>query len=265
MVMSGKVSVCGSDGSEYRADGYAGIFTCWIGALDADVEYYLHIETAGEVYESEPQKPMRTEEIADVCGVQNTPDSNIDVLVTPDTPFSPDHANYYSWTYDETYIVYPDYQTTLFFDTTLMKPIYKPNQFPQRGWMDETGTAIMIGASTGYEGQHIKRFKMYDIDRSDECIYYRYSGLIHQRAISKGEYEYERARRQAGSEMGGLFTPLPSSLPTNIHCLTSDKRVIGYVGCSLNTTTYRFFLNGGDFSLYRPPRKTPASGMRTPT
>lgn len=255
MVMAARVSVCGSDGSEYRADGYAGEYTCWIGALDPDVEYYLHIEADGDVYESEPQKPLRTEEIADVCGVQNTPESNIDVLVTPEAPFSSDQANYYSWTCDETYVVHPDYQTTLFFDITVMKPIYKTNQFPLRGWIDETGRTIMIGASTGYEGQHIQRFKMYDIDRSDECIYYRYSGLIHQRAISKGEYEYELARRQAGSEMGGLFTPLPSSLPTNIHCLTSDKGVIGYVGCSLNTTEYRFFLNGGDFSLYRPPKE----------
>ena len=93
---------------------------------------------------------------------------------------------------------------------------------------------------------------MYDIDRSDERMFYRYSGLVHQRAISKAEYEYELARRQAASEMGGLFTPQPSALPTNIHCLTSSKHVIGYVGCSLNTSEYRFFFNAGDFSIYHP-------------
>ena len=86
-------------------------------------------------------------------------------------------------------------------------------------------------------------------------MYYRYSGLIHQRAISKAEYEYEIAQRQANSEMGGLFTPLPSALPTNIHCLTSHKHVIGFVGCSLNTTEHRFFLNAKDFSIYRPPQR----------
>lgn len=48
--------------------------------------------------------------------------------------------------------------------------------------------------------------------------------------------------------MGGLFTPLPSALPTNIHCLTSRKHVIGYIGCSFNTSDYRFFLNGGEFA-----------------
>ena len=52
--------------------------------------------------------------------------------------------------------------------------------------------------------------------------------------------------------MGGLFTPLPSALPTNIHCLTSAKHVIGFVGCSLNTSYYRFFLNGEEYDIQRP-------------
>ena len=54
--------------------------------------------------------------------------------------------------------------------------------------------------------------------------------------------------------MGGLFTPQPSSQPTNIRCLTSGKRAIGFVGCSLNTSDRRFFLDGADFSIYRRPR-----------
>ena len=106
-------------------------------------------------------------------------------------------------------------------------------------------------AFANYKGQHIERLKLYDLDNGNERMLYMYSGLVHQRAISKAEYEYELARRQAGSEMGGLFTPLPSALPTNIHCLTSDKHVIGFVGSSLNTGDYRFFLDAKDFSIER--------------
>ena len=84
---------------------------------------------------------------------------------------------------------------------------------------------------------------------------YLHSVTVHQRAITKAEYEYELARRQASSEMGGLFTPQPSSLPTNIRCLTSRKHVIGYVGCSLNTSDYRFFLDAKDFYIYRPQKE----------
>ena len=108
---------------------------------------------------------------------------------------------------------------------------------------------VMAGASTGYDGQHIRDLKIYDLDRGDGRMYHRYSGRVHQRAISKAEYEYELARRKASSEMGGLFTLLPSALPTYIHCLTSAKHVIGFVGCSLNTIDYWFFLNGAEYDI----------------
>ena len=255
LVTGATVIVRGSDGSEYQAQAADGYYSCQIGALDPDVEYYLHIETNGEVYESEPQKPLRTEKIEEVNVLQETPENSLDVLVTPDTPFDPNKINYYSWTYEETWEVHPDYTTQLYFDIKTSSPVFDPYQFPSRGWKSTTGTSILVSSSVSYEGQHIRKVKLYDIDRGDERMYYRYSGLIHQRAISKAEYEYEPARRQTSTEMGGLFTPLPSALPTNIHCLTSSKHVIGFVGCSLNTSEYRFFLVPKDYSIDHPYKK----------
>ena len=255
MVMGARVSVRGSDGSVYQAEAAYDHYSCWIGRLAPDVEYHLHIEADGEVYESEPQRPMRTEGIANVCGMQLSPESNIDVVVTPDAPFDSDKTNYYSWSYDETWEVHPDYTTHVYFDTKKMDKVDTIGMFPERGWKDAKDTKILVGASNNYDRQHIQKFKLYDIDRGNERIFHKYSGLVHQRAISKAEYEYELARHQASSEMGGLFTPLPSALPTNIHCLTSHKPVIGFVGCSLNTAEYRFFFNASEFSINRPYQK----------
>ena len=253
VVVGAKVSVRGSDGSEYKAEESDGSYACWIESLNPDAEYSLHIETDGEVYESEPQKPLRTESIAEVHGVQDTPDSDIDILITPDAPFESGHANYYSWTYDETWEVQSDYTTSVFYDIELMDAVIKPNQFPWRGWKDAASSAIMVGGSANYEGQHIQNLKLYDIGHHlDERMYHRYTSLVHQRAITKAEYEYELARRQAGLEMGGLFTPQPSALPTNIHCLTANRHVIGFVGCSMNTSEYRFFLDASDYAIRLP-------------
>ena len=251
MVMGASVSVHGSDGSEYKAQATDDYYSCWIDQLNPDVEYYLHIEADGEVYESEPQRPLRTENIASVVGVQNTPDSHIDVLVTPDTPFDADKTNYYSWSYIETWEVRPEYTTYVYFDTERMMKVDTLGMFPDRGWRNAIGSNILVEASSHYDGHHIQQLKLYDIDNSDERLFYKYSGLVQQRAISKDEYEYERARRQASSEMGGLFTPLPSALPSNIHCLTAHKSAIGFIGCALNTAKYRFFFYPRDFSVNR--------------
>jgi len=264
-VVGAKVSVRGSDGSEYRAEEAGGYYACWIESLNPDAEYSLHIETDGEVYESEPQKPLRTENIAEVRGVQDTPDSDIDILITPDAPFESGHANYYSWTYDETWEVQSNYTTSVFYDIELMDAVIKPNQFPWRGWKDAASSAIMVGGSANYEGQHIQNLKLYDIGHHlDERMYHRYTSLVHQRAITKAEYEYELARRQAGLEMGGLFTPQPSALPTNIHCLTANRHVIGFVGCSMNTSEYRFFLDASDYAIRLPVHDDTREWLKNP-
>ena len=65
-VMGAKVSVRGSDGSEYPAQATNGYYACMVGDLNPNVDYYLHIGIGSEVYESEPQKPLPTEKIADV-------------------------------------------------------------------------------------------------------------------------------------------------------------------------------------------------------
>jgi hypothetical protein len=251
-ISNARVSVRGSDGSEYATEGYNGQYYCWIDTLYSDKEYWLHIETDGDVYESEPQHPLRTEGIAELSGVQHTPESDIDILVTTDEPADTTKTNYYLWKYLETWEVHPVHTTFLYFDIPSMSPVYRPNQFPERGWKDATDETILVGASTNYKNQHIKKYRVYGIKRNNERIYYRYTTLLNQRAITKAEYEYQLARRQAASEMGGLFTPLPSVLPSNIHCLTSDKRVIGFVGCSLNTTERRIFLDASDYSIDHP-------------
>lgn len=249
--MSAKISVRGTDGTEYPTEGGYGYYTCQLGNLNPDVEYYLHIEVGDDIYESIPQKPLPTEKIADVRGTQETEESNIEVLVTPAEPTDNSKVNYYSWTYKETWEVHPDYTTVYYYDRDAKTAKMNGKQFPERGWKDETSSTVMIGSSTSYQNQHIERLKLYEIERTSQRMFYRYSGLIRQRAISKGEYEYEMARLQASEDMGGLFTPLPSALPTNIRCLTGKKHVIGYIGCSLNTSEYRFFMNRKDYSIYR--------------
>ena len=118
-VNNANVSVRGTDGSEYIATNNVNglyvsgnYYACQVGQLNPDVEYYLHIEVDGEVYESEPQKPLRSEKIADVTGVFDKDGSNIDVLVTPAEPFDASETHYYSWTCDETWEVRPEYITS---------------------------------------------------------------------------------------------------------------------------------------------------------
>ena len=51
--------------------------------------------------------------------------------------------------------------------------------------------------------------------------------------------------------MGGLFTPQPSELPTNITCSNPDSKVIGYVGCNMGVAHSQLYISSRDVSYVR--------------
>lgn len=260
-----EVSIHGSDGSYIQAENWGGgSYCCYVYDLNPNVKYSLHIKDGIDTYETEPQFPISTEEIMEVVGVQNTPKDNIDVLITTEPSSDSKKETYYKWEVYETWEVRPDLVSTMYYDEEKDMAVYKLNQYPDRGWKDSIRSEGIMGSGSKYVGQQIKRFKIYDIDRSNKRLYYMYSGLVRQRAISKEEYEYELACLQAGTQMGGLFAPLPSSLPTNIRCTSSSKRAIGYVGCSVNTTSARFFLDRKDYDI-KQIKKNELLEIKNPT
>ena len=93
---------------------------------------------------------------------------------------------------------------------------------------------------------------LYSIEADDIRFSCYYSTIVKQRKISKGEYEYYQEKIKINEEMGGLFIPQPSELPTNIICNNSGKNVVGYVGVSMNVAKYRIFISADDI-YYRFP------------
>ena len=56
--------------------------------------------------------------------------------------------------------------------------------------------------------------------------------------------------------MGGLFTPQPSELPSNIRCNDGQSKAIGYIGVTLNAVQQRLFISSKEvgYRLSRVPR-----------
>ena len=257
-VVGAKVTICGTDGKEYRCTAQygsdAGNYTCDLPELNPDVSYYVTIEYADDIYQSTPEKPIYTPDIESFEYFQKDSLSNIDVLLTTAASDDPDKITYFVWDYDETWEVRPTRTTTIFFDVKKRekKDVYNVQLYPKFGWKFGYNDNIIVESTQHYAGGKLSKRRLLEIPRDDERIAWNYSNKVSQRAISKAEYEYEMACRQAGWEMGGLFTPQPSALPTNIRCLTSSNRVIGYVGCAQNVVTKRLYIEGSKISRVLP-------------
>lgn len=239
--------VRGTDGSEYAAyEEAGGKYCCAIPRLDPQVSYYVSIKDGDDVYQSTPMKPLHTAAIDSVEYYQKDSLSNVDILISTAKPDDASSPVYYKWEYDETWEVRPLRKTSIMYDVDKHDVIYCYGQsiYPERGWLFSKGITEMVESSVHYAGGQFLKYKLFDIALTDTRIFHYYSTKVVQRAISKEEYEYNQACTQAGWDMGGLFTPQPSAIPSNIKCTTSSKRAIGFVGCSGNVSIQRLYIDG---------------------
>lgn len=246
IVYNAKVTICGTDGTEYECRYQNGNYSYITPSLNTDVSYYIRIECEGDVYESKPEKPIRTPDIKELEYYQKGDGANIEILLSTAEPDDPSKTTYYTWNYTETWEVRPTRHTEIYYDVEAKKsmPIPLSRQYPERGWKTQKNTTILTESTAHYADGQFTKYQILDIPYISERVSWNYCNELTQRAISKGEYEYNKACLQAGWEMGGLFTPQPSALPSNIHCTTSKKRALGYIGCAQNVVSKRLYIDG---------------------
>ncbi len=250
-----------SEVEEYNEFRYStGIYSCDVPELKPDVSYYLTIKYWDDVYQSTPEKPIRTPDIESLEYFQKDSLSDVEVLLTTAAPDDPSKTTFFIWDYSETWELRPSRTTRMYLDVSdniydfhdrLFTEYYKL-LYPKYGWKTVNSNSILIESTAHYAGGKLNKYQIVSIPRDDERISWNYSHKLNLRAISKDEYEYAMESRQAGWEMGGLFTPQPSVLPTNIRCLTSSKKVLGYVGCAQNVISKRIYIDGTKVSRVLP-------------
>lgn len=244
------IQLTGTDGTQVEGTHIgSGSYQIATPKLDSNAKYSIIIKYDGDTYESDAQTPFRTLAINNVEANQPTEESDVNFLITTAVPSNTSETQYFRWTYKETWEVNPEIMSTFYWDPDSQVVRENLDLYPRRGWKYANSGDIIASSSAYYSNNQIVQYKLYGIERSDRRLYVLYSTDVCQRSLTKAEYEYETERKKISTEMGGLFTPQPSALPTNIHCTTSNKRALGYVGCSLNVEHFRIFASPSSFNI----------------
>lgn len=244
-----EVSVVGGDGSCFNGIPLGkGRYQVTIGTLSKGVSYSLRIVYDKDTYTSDPQYPLETEQIENVTYEQ--PEEYGDIYIRLST-LSKGNA-YYLWNYEEDWEVKAVYKNLYTYDPIADEVIINDTATYEFGWCHNESSGIIVGTTESNMGNHLKDKRLYPINHTDNRVSRYYSTLIKQRRISVGEHEYLQQKVKINEEMGGLFTPQPSQLPTNITCNNPDKQTIGYVGVSMNVTQYRIFISNNDIQYENP-------------
>lgn len=242
--LNASVRVKGSDGTEWSGVmDQIGEYQVAVGKLLPDVSYQLEIEAQGLVYMSTPMKPIETPEIMDsiaISGGLEDDAEKTDVLLYLNMKGPSDL--FYRITYAEDWALHAEYNATMQYNRTTGE--FSPmKESVGIGWKKNYSERPYLFASDKFEQGYQFPIELYSISLYQDYLSYRYCTTLTARAISKEEYEYEKLRNQMSGQMGDLFSPQPSTLPSNITCSDPKVKALGFVGVSSNVQHMRHYIN----------------------
>ena len=248
--ITANVSVVGDDGSRITGTSIGnGQYQMQIGTLNKQVRYGLEVKYEGDTYTSEAQYPIETSAIDEVKFEQ--PEDYGDISIYLSTQKT-DGTAYYIWEYVEDWEVRTLYYSLWVYDFSTKKVLEFEKAPYAQGWSHAESNKTIVGSTEANTENLLKNKRIYSIASDNIRVSYYYSTLIKQRALSKGEFEYYENKAKQSESMGGLFTPQPSELPTNITCSNPDKQAIGYVGVNMNVSEYRLYISVRDIEYDNP-------------
>lgn len=251
------IEVRSSDGERFEA--YTDILSPGhyfvpVGQLNPNVSYYLYIEcllrNRLEQFQSEPLRPLDSPSISEIEYEVHKQDSLISFYITSEPTRE---EIYYYWDYEECWEIYTplrcDWEYVYSKDTIIKSsvPLY-------HGWAEKNRHNIVVGTNRDYVDGKMPRQLLYSVSISNDRFQTRYRTKVRQMSISKEEYEYYLTLKKQTDEMGGIFTPMPSDLPSNIYGL-SGNRAIGYIGVRNHVGESVLYVKGGEnvgYRKYRP-------------
>ena len=234
--------VKGSDGASWPAHRIGkGEYQVVIGTLNPEVEYHVEILYNGDTYQSVPQKPMETLDIEKVTFTQPDLEGPVTIQLEAKEGTATD-SPYYLWYFEEDWEVRAEFVTTVLYDKVSNKVVRYEYPPVAQGWCHSVAEQFVLASTETNVTNKITGKTIHTIKHTDRRLSELYSIRIYQRNLSAQEFDYYQERAKLNSEMGGLFTPQPSELPTNIRCSDPTRKAIGYVGCNMRVAQHHLFI-----------------------
>lgn len=253
-----KVTVRGTDGQVFEGHGeggFTGRFIVHVGTLASDQKYHVEVSTKYGDFESKPMLPLDAPELTELYYEQPGPDNTINVMLSTQDP---QELVYLLWQVDEYYEIRTPFTTQWEYridpDEELSgNPrgsfvMLDPQEYTNHGWRHATDLSN-FATNQDYACGAITRRCIFTRANSDPRLQTRCCVRIKQMSITRQEYEYRRLMLLQSSEVGGLFTQMPSELPTNIRSL-GERKAIGYIGVRGYAGQKEMYINGSDIGYH---------------
>src|SRR6185312_13788024 len=202
--------------------------------LDINRKYRLHIATAdGRTYESDYETVKITPPI-DTLGYNITNDG---LEFYTNAHDAANNTHYYRWDYTETYIYNSAVQSDYVFDSSRpdldMAVRRTPDQQVHTCYVTLPGSTIILNSSAALNQDIIRNNPITSISKFSEKVYYKYSILVKQYALTPTAYQFWSILKRNSQQIGTIFDVQPSEIQSNLRCTSNPAEpVIGYLSVS---------------------------------
>ena len=137
-------------------------------------------------------------------------------------------SRHYRWKYVETYEYNSNFNSLFMFSGDEI--IFRPHTLSlYTCWKTNLSTGILVSTTKHLQESVVSKFPITFIPKGSLKISAKYSLLVQQQALTDEAYDYWLNLEKNTEQLGGLFDPLPSQAPGNIHSTTNPaEEVIGF-------------------------------------
>ena len=164
------------------------------------------------------------------------------------------HCNGYQhfrWYYDETWEYHSELLASHYLDFAYLYTDpersfvkFTPPNNIYYCWKSEDSPNIKIFSTAEQVEDRFTDLEFHRVPRSSNKLQVLYRLVVHLEAIDENAYLYWKNIDENTNNQGSIFSPVPSQMPGNIHCLTDpDAEVIGYINASRQVTAKLHYNN----------------------
>jgi Domain of unknown function (DUF4249) len=258
---SASVRIVSKIGQTYQLNSKGkGIYTGLLN-LQQGQEYQIKINTNdGSQYESDFESAVITPPIDSLTWKQEN-----DLTVFVNTRDPQNKTRFYRWEYIETWEYHSFYEGIAGYNNSTGTLYYLDStEMRFACWDSVYSDNVIIGASEQLSEDIITNLPVTTMLNGSDKISVRYSILVKQFGLTRDAYNFWQEIKKNGTQVGGLFDPLPSQLIGNIRCTSNpEEPVIGYFSIATIQTKRLYILNsqvknwkGRDYTSFCTPRIT---------
>ena len=221
--------------------------------LNTADEYQLKINTTNGDHYLSDFVPVKISAPIDSVTWQQDNNNNIDIFVNTHDPAN--SSIYYKWDFVETWE--HDAVIAAYFlninGNLMLSSLATPEQQIDSCWSSAESNTLITGTSAALAQDVIREQPVTTILQNDPKLAIRYSVNVRQIPLTLAAFNYWSLIEKNSQQLGTLFNPQPSQLPSNIHSsVNPNEAVIGYISAA-SPQENRLFISSAQISNWNAP------------